>query len=246
MKLACIYNVWDGVELLRGSMLCRKNDVDLFIIVYQEISNFGEKYNPLPYIDVDGFNNIVLIKYTPNSVEGTKNEIAKRNLGLNIAKENNCTHFLFSDCDEYFEDFKQAKDLYIKSAHGGSVCKILTYFQKPTLRFKNTDNYYVPFIHKLSTDTTAGVRQYPYYVDPTRRVNEVSVINLKSIFMHHFSWVRRDIRMKVRNSSAKKNIEKSNLIKDYFNSYLKAGDIIKDYDQVLVETKNIFNISLPE
>ncbi len=48
MKLAAIYNVWDGVELLKHSIASIKQDVDLIIIVYQDISNFGEEFNPLP------------------------------------------------------------------------------------------------------------------------------------------------------------------------------------------------------
>ena len=47
MKLAAIYNVWDGVELLRGSMESVKDGVDLFIIVYQNVSNIGEVFHPL-------------------------------------------------------------------------------------------------------------------------------------------------------------------------------------------------------
>jgi hypothetical protein len=65
LKLSVIYNVFDGVELLRGSMLCMKDHVDLFIIVYQDVSNFGEQYNPLPDMDLSGFSNVTLVKYDP-------------------------------------------------------------------------------------------------------------------------------------------------------------------------------------
>jgi hypothetical protein len=43
MKLAAIYNAWDGVELLKGSMNCLKDGVDIFIVIYQDVSNYGGK-----------------------------------------------------------------------------------------------------------------------------------------------------------------------------------------------------------
>ena len=47
MKLAAIYNVWDGEEHLLGSMKCLTGHIDLFIIVFQRVSNFGEPFDPL-------------------------------------------------------------------------------------------------------------------------------------------------------------------------------------------------------
>ena len=42
MKLAAIYSVYNGLELLENAMFQIKNEVDQFIIVYQEVSNYGE------------------------------------------------------------------------------------------------------------------------------------------------------------------------------------------------------------
>ncbi len=242
-KLAAIYNVWDGVELLRGSMMSIKNEVDIFIIVYQKVSNFGEKYNPLPEMDLSGFK-YLLVEYEPNSINGFQNEITKRNIGLECAKSLDCTHFMHVDCDEYYENFHIAKFEYLtKNEAGGSVCKIFTYFKSPTLRFKFPDNYYVPFIHKLNSYTAAGGNTYPFYVDPTRRINEKNVIELE-IKMHHFSYVRKDIDRKVRNSSAKANIERSQLLQDYRSPEIQAGSFVKDFKQNLIEVENQFNINI--
>lgn len=242
MKLAAIYNVWDGVELLQGSMNCLKNHVDLFIIVYQTTSNFGEKDNPLPEISKISFENCLLVKYNPEIISGSKNEKNKRNIGLEIAKQYNCTHFLHMDCDEYYHDFGNAKQQYINSGHNGSVCKIFTYFKKPTLRFEDEDCYYVPFIHELKKDTEAGVKKYPFYVDPTRRINETDVV-LLHIHMHHFSYIRNNIERKIRNSTAKVNIQNSNLLKDYYSPDLKEGYHVKDiFNQKLIEVPDTFNI----
>lgn len=249
MKLAAIYNVWDGVELLKGSMDCLHGHVDLFIIVYQDVSNFGEQYDPLPEMILPESDNIILVKYTPQQFTiGAKNETEKRNTGIEIAKKEQCTHFILMDCDEYYTDFGAAKQQYIAIGLPGSVCRIMTYFKKPTLRLQNPDNYYVPFIHRLTQHTWTGCSNYPYYVDPTRRIKCAGwemqlyeVIEINS-YMHHFSWVRKDIGRKVRNSSARKNIERSQLMQDYNSPELGAGFFLKDYRQPLVEVDDVFGI----
>lgn len=241
MKLAAIYNAWDGIELLRGSMNCLKYHVDLFIIVWQDVSNFGEYYNPVPDMDLSGFKNVILVKYNPIVGAGMFNEKKKRNLGLDTARANGCTHFLHLDCDEYYEDFGAAKDIYLNGGKPGSVCKLYTYFKLPTLRFETPDGYFVPFIHELNSDTQAGVRHYPFYVDPTRRINEKDVIELP-VFMHHFSWVRKNIERKCRNSSAKENIERGALLHDYYSPEVGPGYYVKDYDKRLVSVSDAFSI----
>jgi hypothetical protein len=242
MKLAAIYNVWDGVELLRGSMLRLKDDVDIFIIVFQNVSNFGEHYRPLGDMDLRGFN-YVLKLYNPEIGHGAKNETAKRNIGIQAAREYGCTHFLHLDCDEYYENFSEAKKQFIDSGFDGSVCRLYTYFKNPTLRFSTFDNYYVPFIHELKDGTVSGYHEYPYYVDPTRKINCDNAALITEP-MHHFSYVRKDIEMKVKNSSARVNIEKSQLLQDYRNPDVREGFYVTDFRQKLIEVPNIFNIQI--
>jgi len=248
MKLAAIYNVFDGVELLRGSMNTLRYQVDLFIIVWQDVSNYNEFFNPMPFIDVSGYKEVILHKYNPVIPgSGSSNERNKRNIGLELAKSHGCTHFMHVDVDEYYEDIWKAKASFEKSGAKGSVCKLYTYFKTPTLRFETPDEYYVPFIHALNPDTIAGysITNYPFWVDPTRRVNEENVVLLEDVFMHHYSWVRKDISLKVRNSSARANFEKTTLLKDYYSESIGEGSIVKDYhEKKLITVDNIFNIQI--
>lgn len=249
MRLAACYNVWDGVELLSGSIKCIEKYVDLIIIVWQDVSNFGEKYDPLPEImeavkdcHID---KIILEKYEPHTGTGFTNEIKKRNIGLDIAYNNICTHFIHLDCDELYNNFDSLLYSYIQAeqaGHDGSCIKMYTYFKSPTLALETPDNYYVPFIHKLYPTTRAGSPTYPFYCDPTRKINNTKIVFLPGGFMHHFSWVRKDIHRKIRNSSAKKNIERSNLLEDYHKA--EAGYYLKDYNQHLVAVQNLFNINI--
>lgn len=251
MKLAAIYNIWDGVELLKGSIDCIKDHVDVVIFVYQRTSNFGEAYDPFSVMknSMDSLSmkhEYSCIEYLPANMGGAFNEKEKRNAGLDIARKMNCTHFVHFDCDEYYKNFGEAKQMYIDSGKEGSVCKLFTYFKDPTFRFANADNYFVPFIHKLKDDSVAGGKNYPFYVDPTRKINEIDVIELP-IFMHHFSYIRKNIERKCRNSSAKNNILKSSVLKDYYSEGIlqnPEGYYVEFFDQKLTVVDNYFNINV--
>lgn len=243
MKLCAIYNIWDGACLLQGSVNCIIDHVELVIIVYSNVSNKGEVFFPLPYIQGLTRNpKVKFVKYDPQiELGGYANETNKRNVGLHYAKNLGVTHFLFMDCDEYYDNFGLAVEAYNESGHSGSVCRLETYFKLPTLRFDKQEDYYVPFIHELKHDTRAGNQSYPFFADPTRRVNEHDVVELP-IVMHHFSWCRLDIMRKVRNSSSNLMIS-TGIIDDYHNPDLKAGFYVKNYQRTLIEVPDTFGLS---
>jgi len=246
-KIAAIYNVFDGVELLAGSIKCIAPHVDVVIIVWQDVSNFGEKFSPLSVIEsLDALEldfKVYHHKYEPDIKQsGFFNETRKRGIGLRLARMKECTHFLFLDVDEFHQDFGVAKQLYVESGHAGSVVRLHTYFKKPTLRVEQDEKYFVPFIHQLKPDTAVtDRRKYPFYVDPTRSVNELDVVELP-IFMEHFSFVRKDIERKLRNSSIRGFYKKSSHYKEYQKD-LKAGDYLESYKSKLIEVPDYFNIN---
>jgi hypothetical protein len=117
-----------------------------------------------------------------------------------------------------------------------------TYFKSPRYKLNKEEGYYVPFIHLLRHDTITGAFRYPFHVDPTRKINETKVVLLDT-HMHHFSWVRKDIHRKINNSSAKKNILRGTLLKDYQNiDSNPEGYYLKDYERTIILVENIFNI----
>ena len=250
MKLAVIINVWyDSIEHLKHSIQLIIDHVDVIIIMDQTISNRFESISKADLKTFESELNIVIQScrgkrviskcYVPKQSKPMHNEIDKRSEGLEIAKRENCTHFFHMDSDEYWPDFSKAKEQFIKSGAAGSVCLILTYFKRPTLRLKERDGYHVPFIHRLTNQTHHSMK-YPYWVDPTRRVNESNIIEL-DIDMHHMSWIRNNIMLKIRNSSAPFDLNGEH-IQDY-NRDLKGGDFIKCYSQELIEVDDQFNIS---
>lgn len=246
MSVAAIYNVWDGVEFLRKSMDSVSRIVDHFIIVHQDVSNFGEKYNGLHEFPplFNEKRTIHFVHYTPDlTLGGADNERAKRQLGIEKAKELRVSHFFNIDCDEFYTDIYKTWQQYLDSGKEGSVCKLFTYFKKPTWRFETEDGYFVPFIHKLRPDTNVGnsFGVYPFYSDPTRGVNTQDVALLDT-HMHHFSWVRNNIERKCNNSSAKDNIANGTMLKSYYDPACGPGYYVKDYDKKLIEVPNIFNL----
>ncbi len=244
MKLIAIYNVWDGIEILDHSINSIINHVDTIIIVYQSVSNFGEEWSPLPELQhLITIPKIMFVKFDPIvEMGGSMNERAKRNLGIDFARANKATHFISLDCDEIYEDFGHAKKLYIDSGHRGSVCRLQTYFKKPTFRFDLPEDYYVPFIHQLNEDTRSGSSSYKFYCDPTRNINESDVVELP-IFMHHFSWCRKDIMKKARNSSAQGIIKNSTIMNDYNSPDLGEGYYLANWQRKIKVVPDQFGLN---
>jgi hypothetical protein len=239
-KLAGIWNVWDGDEHLRRSIEQIKEHLDFVIVVYQNISNIGEKYFPeLPHDLID-----MSFHYQPNLLDSAQNnEENKRNIGLSLARQMNCTHFIHLDCDEmYFnEDFKLAKEECYKNNLDASFCSLKTYYKYPTKQLFPEEPYFVPFIHKIYPHTKMCFdKRYPAFVDPTRRTN--TYINHKYIDwlkMHHYSFVRKDIERKMRNSSSSSAFSNNSVTWEEFD---KTGKMIHFKDFITIDVENYFNL----
>lgn len=110
------YNVFDGLELLEASIKSIHNNVDYVNVVYQNISNFGEKTeNSLPLLESlknKGLIDNIIYYETDFALTPQQNETRKRNIGLKDCIKNNCTYFLNMDTDEFYtnEQFKKAKE----------------------------------------------------------------------------------------------------------------------------------------
>ena len=82
-KLAGIWNVWDGDEHLRRSIELIKPHLDVVIVIYQNMSNIGEIYEPKIPFEILDFNEF----YIPRlDASAQWNETYKRNRGLKLAK----------------------------------------------------------------------------------------------------------------------------------------------------------------
>lgn len=223
--------------------------MDEVIIVYSNTSNFGD-YRV--YVDqLEGLG--TLINWEPDTRKPAQfNELAKRNFALDAARALGFTHFVMMDCDEIYQssEFVHDRDIMARTKHiDGLVCKLKVYVRKPTLVCE--DHTLVPFIHRLTPKLKFELnnRTYPFayderghaHIDPTRRLNIKEGVMMSGTTMHHFSHVRKNIQLKMDNSTARRNLTHSTLLEDYQNA--KPGAYSKFYRQHLTEVPNRFGIT---
>lgn len=249
MKICALYICWyDGIEILPFSVAQIKDLVDEVIVVYSNTSNWGDHR---VYVDeLEGLGTLMNWEPDPNK-PAQFNECAKRNFALDAARALGYTHFVMMDCDEIYEkdEFKHDRDIMFRTKMmDGLVCALKVYVRKPTLVCD--DHTIVPFIHRLTPKLKfeLGWRGYPFaydkdghaHIDPTRRLNISSGVMMSGSLMHHYSHVRKNIQLKMDNSSARRNLTQSTLLEDYQNA--KPGYWSKFYRQELKEVPNRFNI----
>lgn len=223
MKLGVAYNLFDGEELLEYSIKSIRKNVDFICIIWQKISNHGEKCN-------DGVEELLdrlvseglvdkLYLYEPNIVNtsgenASHNETKKRNIGLDLCKENGCNYYMTIDTDEFYTDeqFKFMKKEMLTGDYGTGYCQHRQYYYDSIYQLKYPEKEYVATIEKI-TPNTKYVYNVPCVVsvDPTRKTNNVTENNLpyrifsrKECEMHHMSFIRKDIKKKLWNHSSKR------------------------------------------
>lgn len=255
MKLASIINVWsDCVELLP---FCIKNHLqfcDGVIVVWSQYSNHAVKNDAvLEYVLTNGHDpRVQFVQVDPwRGVTPLHSETRKRNHGIAEAREKGFTHILIADADEFYfsEQMEEDKKRFDDPKVNGIVHAVWVYIKNPTLY--TNDHTLVCGIHKLNKDTMCGpFKDYPFAydihrqanIDPSRRLSFTNGIKLSKYRMHHYSYVRKNIDLKIDNSSA--NLKNSRqIIYDELRD-AKPGYVSRLYHQPLNECENYFNIVL--
>lgn len=250
MRLIAIYNVWaDGLDLLKPSVENILPVADEVLIVFSNYSNYGHY---IPFRCLDPHERITYSNFEPNLNQSPHvNECEKRNHGLRVAKERGFTHFIGMDADEFYEQepFRIEKYRIERQDLAGVVCPIKVYFKSPTLTV-GFDHTLVPFIHKVTPGLKFELnnKTYPFaydeedhaHIDPTRRLNITHGVEMSSVIMHHYSWLRSDYNLKIENSAARNNLRKSSIYKDL--DAAAPGVYNHFYRKELVSCENIFNI----
>lgn len=237
MKLGVSYNLFDGEELLEGSIRQIRNQVDYISVVYQLTSNFGNPCNNelLPLLNKLKNDGLIdeLFEYKPKINNGGHfNEITKRNLGLSLSVGAGCTHHMSMDSDEYYlpEQFKFLKEEMINGGYDSSYCQMKTYYKTWEYQLDPPEEYYVSLIYKINNYSLFEMgKQSPVLVDPTRRMDagKYRVFKRDEIEMHHGSYVRDNIRTKLENSSASVNFKNDiQRITDHYNNWVYPNKVL--------------------
>lgn len=254
MKLCSIINAWsDTVELLPYAIENHLKFCDGVIVVWSMTSNHGiVSSKMLEFVVTHPYQNVLFRQVEPiKKIKPLMNETRKRNIGLDIARTEGYTHFFLADADELYipEQVFKDKRLFEEPEINGLVCRLMVYVGKPTLSCHDTT--LVPFIHKLRHSTMAGrFHNYPFtydkkrhcHIDPSRRINETRGIIMSSTLMHHYSYVRADINLKINNSTAKLRPRADAIKRDVERA--APGYVSEFYQRPLQEVENYFNICL--
>ena len=230
MKLGISYNIFDGEELLEGSIKQIKNHVDFISVVCQTTSNFGKSCteNLLPLLKKIKKEKLVdeILLYTPEIQKGGHfNELQKRNIGLQTSLTAGCSHHMSMDCDEYYitKEFASLKKLVQEGDYDSSYCQMLTYHHNWEYILDPPEDYYVSLITKVDEQSCFVLgAPVPVLVDPTRSILGLKtplLLKRNQIQMHHGSYIRNNIRAKLENSSASVNFnhEIEKLVEHYKN-----------------------------
>jgi len=215
MTIGAAYIAYSGIEHLQASINCIRSYVNKVVVVFQDVSNFGHRKDTAK--DLQGIKGVdVFIKFRPNlSKSAHENERRARQLGLDALK---CEYVMTIDCDELYlpDQFKAACKEVISGGYDGSACQMQTYYKDAATVITPPETYYVPFLHKYGQLKNC---KYPVTADPTRvmPVRKFKAFDRSQLEMHHLSYVRRDLKEKLINSSARANY--SNRINDIIRHY---------------------------
>ncbi len=258
MKLAAIYNIFDGEELLEKSILSIRDNVDIIIAVVQKISNWGHRYES-GAIECERLEQMklidVVIHYEPTEHKSVGfapwlREQSKRWVGVQKAMALGCTHVFHIDTDEFYkkEEFSKAREfLENNPEYDSSACRLKLYFKKPTWSLGLDSKCWVPFIHKVDENTYTTMescKEFPVPVDPTRSLSpnkKIYIFPEDRLLMYHYSWVRKDIARKWINSSSRFLFELEGVIAAYYTA--QVGSKIGYWHQTIEEDDDYFHIS---
>ena len=247
MKLAALYTVWNGLELLDQSIDQIYNEVDFIVICWQHTSNKGEYSNKVePFVRRIEGRKVYLVEFKPDFAVNTKeNERKKHNLMVEKAKKLGASHCFFSATDHFYKpkEFIKAKEYCKKNDFDVTFTAMYTYYKQVNWRLDPIEDYFMPFICKLHPHTRVeNVNGYPVRVDPSIKLNTCNSWHLfeqSEIMLHHYSMIRIDIDNKFRNAAAsiRWTPEQIERFKKEFKD-AKLGDSISYFQgRILVETK---------
>lgn len=236
--------------MLEHAIRSIRSEVDYVNVVWQSVSWFGNLAAPsleqdLLELKEKGLIDELIFFQPDLSAKPDVNESHKRNIGLNAARKAGCTHFITLDTDELFdsEEFKKAKKIIYEHNLTHTACNIITYIT-PTLRELDFAEFAVPFIHKIANGEQLVLNaDGVWYTDPTRKIplGQKSRPYLLSIIkMHHFPYIRKDMKNKLYNSSACLSEEHTQKLKEkYLDLNIQKGI----QDGILVPCKDKFSLS---
>lgn len=218
-SLALNINAFDATELLFQVISEIRDQLDVVNAIYQKLSYWG---NPMSKTDMNELERLKkiglvdeLIEFKPNFTKYSREqECDKRNMGIELMRQKGITHVISSDADEFYDkdQFSNAINLINKNGWGITYCSYVNYYKDFSHYLIYPFRPLVPFIHSTFFKYTYN-GPAPGPTDPTRRILNPSNLGTyifpdEVLRMGHAAWIRRDIRKKLVNWSAKNHFKK--------------------------------------
>lgn len=236
-KLGLCIIAFEGTELLYNIISELRDSVDYVSLGLQKVSYHGDK---MAVVDLNEIyrlrdedkliDNIVDIELDLND-EPRVQETQKRNLLIQDAEDNGCSHCIVIDSDEYYtrKSFEDACQEIDENDYEMTYCQYINYWHDYThfLIYPFKQGMYVPFVSKVKyrhsfdcTDFTLPSDPTRRYVRPYKSIKKIDIGNgqtkeikeysveyhvfpWQKVKMHHLSWLRADIRKKLNMWSSK-------------------------------------------
>lgn len=252
MRLFALYNVFNAPELLPYSIRQIEPYCAEIVLCYQQASNFGQNKNVHKEIKPLLSEKIVALEYKPShDVEPVRNNIAKLQMRIEYARDNGADYFFYAAEDHFYdsEEFGRGLNDVVRNGYDSSATQMDTYYKHPTWKLTPPEDYWMPFIYKMRPDTKVEQGgKYPVRVDPGVKVfptGNFKAFSREEVTMHHYSMVRKDIRLKLSNSAASNNwrptIDKK--IREVMDYDIEKNPGVKYFQRRKIEiVKNKFNI----
>lgn len=219
-KLSCTINSFDASEFLEPLISLIRDQIDHVAAIYQMKSYWKNPIDPEDLEELHRLKKIglidELIEFKPDFTKYSREqECDKRNMGIRMMKENGSSHIVNIDSDEIYdpEQFRYAKDLINKKNYSITYWSYTNYYRDFEHYLVYPFRPFVPGIHSTYFNYTYNTSA-PGPTDPTRRIYNphnlgTYVFEDTEIRMQHMAWVRKDIRKKLENWSAKNHFDKS-------------------------------------
>jgi hypothetical protein len=217
-KLALTINSFDSSELLETLISEIREDIDHVAAIYQKKSYWK---NPMSDEDMEELIRLKdmklideLIEFTPNFAKyAREQETDKRNMGIELMKQKGHSHILNIDADELYdkEQFREAKRQINEKGWPITYWSYVNYYKDFHHYLVYPFRPFVPGIHSTYFKYTyQGPAPGP--TDPSRRIYNPMNIGTHLfpddvIRMAHAAWIRKDIRKKLENWSAKNHFK---------------------------------------
>lgn len=213
-SLALTINAFDASEMLESLISEIIDQVDYIVAIYQDRSYCGNPIDPIDMEELQRLKGIGLInelvKFEPDfSKPHREQETVKRNMGITMMREKGFSHILNIDADEFYDpdQFREAKRQINENGWPITYWSYVNYYKDFEHYLVYPFRPFVPGIHSTYFNYTfQGPAPGP--TDPTRRIYNPMNIGThlfpdEVIRMAHAAWIRKNIRKKLENWSAK-------------------------------------------